>query len=203
MATIPYVKSPGTDFEIANITISSQTQAKKLIKKNAAAAPAAPATPAVPADLPASDPPVCSQVSKKMKLVLSDEHEEALLEFLQANPSIYDKTMTDYKLTGKKEALWQVQADLMGLTKDDIKLWFTTQRTLYRKLSKDGVSGEGAKQQTERQNWILAKFQFMGTHITRQAKPCQPASLWVKLVQKAPWSHRTRRGRLLPQQLVP
>ena len=115
----------------------------------------------------------------------SDEHEEALLDFLQANPAIYDKTMKEYKLAGKKEALWQVQANLMGLKKDEIKLWFTTQRTLYGKLTKDGVSGEGGKQRTERQNWILAKFQFMGTHITRQAKPRQPASLRVKLVQKA------------------
>ena len=78
----------------------------------------------------------------------------------------------------------QTQADLMGLTKQALQQWFKTQRTLFGKLSKDGVSGEGAKQRTERQDWILQKMRFMGRHINRQAKPHHPASIKMKLLIK-------------------
>ena len=137
-----------------------------------------------PLQLDPVDAPVCSQMKTK-RVVLNDEQEELLLDLLHSNPCIYDKTMRDYKLTVKKESLWQTQANLMGLSKQDVQQWFRTQRTLFGKLSKDGISGEGAKQRTERQQWILQKMQFMGTHFNRQAKPNHPASFRVKLVKKA------------------
>ena len=71
----------------------------------------------------------------------------------------------------------------MGLTKQTLQQWFKMQRTLYGKLTKDGVSGEGAKQRSECQEWTLEKLHFMGTQITRQAKTRQPASIKLKLAQ--------------------
>ena len=95
--------SPDSDYETATITISSQAK-KKVTKKAAAAAAATDPTADPPADPPADpaasgEPPVvmkpleldpadatvCSQTKR---LVLSDEQEELLLDFLHSNPSI-------------------------------------------------------------------------------------------------------------------
>ena len=102
---------------------------------------------------------------------------------MQNHPSIYDKTLKEYKVVAKKEALWQAKADLMSLTKKALQQWFKMQRTLYSKLTEDGFSGEGEKQRSECQEWTLEELCFMGTHITWQPKTRQPASINLKLAQ--------------------
>lgn len=111
----------------------------------------------------------CSQPSKRRKasLILSDDQEEDVIEWLKEHPVLYTKTMRDYKDRAKKMQLWEEKAKEMGLLNGmQLLTWYESMRTRLGKLTRS-KSGDGAKELTERQQWVLDKFDFLLHHISR------------------------------------
>ena len=89
-----------------------------------------------------------------------------MVEWLEANPIIYDKKLRTYKDTALKERIWQDIANDIGKPVVLLKTWYASMRSRYGRLSKK-KSGDGATQaeMTERDIWINRKFDFLRSHI--------------------------------------
>ena len=75
--------------------------------------------------------PVAQKKARVQRTTTSynDEEKEEIIEFLKANPSLYEKRRADYKNTQLKDCLWQRQADKMGTVVQELKTWYNSQRT--------------------------------------------------------------------------
>ena len=98
--------------------------------------------------------------------------EGEIVEWLQANPLLYDRGHTDYKSRHKKDRVMEEEAKRLGVTKDQLSRWIHTKRTRYGKLTKKiEKSGSGRVPLTDLDRWILDKFSFMSAHIVRLREP--------------------------------
>ena len=97
-----------------------------------------------------------SQKNKKSKVSvdLSKEDEELMVEWLEANPVIYNKKMISYKETAKKERLWLEKATEMGKSVNILKTWYASLRSRFGRLKKKS-SGAEDSEMTERDEWIF------------------------------------------------
>jgi len=95
---------------------------------------------------------------------LGIEDEEAMVEWLKEHPLLYNKKLASYKDKGKKDSLWAEQATLLGKDVLNLTVWYRSIRTRYGRLVKK-KSGTGAGERTDRDNWILEKFDFLKGHI--------------------------------------
>ena len=107
------------------------------------------------------------QSARNKALILSDEVEDALVEWIQQNETLYDKTKKGYRKTDDKKRLWQAKAEELNITYKALMVWYKSQRTRYAKLLIK-KSGQGAKMLTDREKWILDKWSFLKMFITRQ-----------------------------------
>uniref|UniRef100_UPI00358E8931 uncharacterized protein n=1 Tax=Myxine glutinosa TaxID=7769 RepID=UPI00358E8931 len=116
--------------------------------------------------------PVTEVAKKPAKdtVILTEEQEYDMVEWLSQNPLFYDKSMKSFREKAKKQALWVAKASEIGRSVDDLKQWLKSQRTKFSKLSTQGRSGEGAKVHTDREKWTLERFAFLGKHVVRQSK---------------------------------
>ncbi|KAH3826631.1 hypothetical protein DPMN_128540 [Dreissena polymorpha] len=85
-------------------------------------------------DAPVETPSPQDDAPKKTKFprttaTYTDQQKEEILDFLKANPSIYEKRRADYKNMQLKESLWQQQADKMGTSVLELKTWYNSQTT--------------------------------------------------------------------------
>ena len=87
-----------------------------------------------------------------------------MIEWLEANPVLYNKKLNLYKDTVKKEKLWRDKAVEMGKSVDVLKIWYSSLRSRYGKLKKLR-SGSGDGELTERDDWVLRNFEFLRPHI--------------------------------------
>ena len=78
------------------------------------------------------------QKQKKSKLVLdlSPEEEQDMVEWFESNPILYNRKLSSWKETVKKEKLWSDKSVEMGKTVDVIKIWYASLRCRYGKLKK-------------------------------------------------------------------
>lgn len=112
-------------------------------------------------DTDASSKETVNSKAKKSKLVvaLSPEEEQDMVEWLESNPILYNRKLSSYKETVKKEKLWSDKAVEMGKTVDVIKIWYASLRSRYEKLKKKR-SGSGDMELTERDEWVVRNFEF-------------------------------------------
>ncbi|XP_050711228.1 uncharacterized protein LOC126995584 [Eriocheir sinensis] len=105
-----------------------------------------------------------SQKSKKVKVQtdLSPEQEQIMVEWLEDHPILYNKKLSSYKDTAKKERLWLEKAAELGKPVLVLKTWYTSLRSRYGRLKK---SGDPDPELTEREEWILRVFEFLRPHI--------------------------------------
>ena len=108
-----------------------------------------------------------SSRKKASPLILGDEVEDELVEWIQQHESLYDKTKKGYRKTDEKKRLWQSKADELKITLQALMVWYKSQRTRYGKLL-EKKSGQGTKLLTDREKWILEKWSFLKIFITRQ-----------------------------------
>ncbi|KAK4323029.1 hypothetical protein Pmani_006265 [Petrolisthes manimaculis] len=102
-------------------------------------------------------------------LWLAPELERELAEWLHSNQFLYDRSCISYKDTQRKTQVLQEKAASLDppLTAAELRRWIHSMRTRYGRLTK-AKSGSGAsKPPTERDQWILQIFDFMGKHIVR------------------------------------
>lgn len=92
-----------------------------------------------------------------------------MIEWIQANPSIFNKAHADYKNTKKRDQLFADKAAQLGegLTGQDLYKWYLWQRTAFTKLIKRPASGSGTVLMTARQQWVVESMSFLKGHCTR------------------------------------
>ena len=109
------------------------------------------------------------QKRDKFAAVLSEGEEQTMVEWLEANPILYNKKLKTYKDTAKKEALWREKALEMQKEEALLKTWYTSLRTRYGRLRKF-CSGQEPPEMTERDLWIIRSFEFLKPHIVEVPK---------------------------------
>lgn len=99
---------------------------------------------------------------------LTDAEEVDVIEWIQANPSIFNKAHADYKNTKKRDQLFADKAAQLGegLTGQDLYKWYLGQRTAFTKLIKRPASGSGTVLMTARQQWVVESMSFLKGHCT-------------------------------------
>ena len=113
--------------------------------------------------------------AKKTPYHLDIDEEKLMLEFLQENPMLWDIKLTDYRMTDKKNKLWDDQGEKLGKTADHLKRWFKSLRDIYTRLDKK-KSGDGAPDLTEREQWIKDNFSFMKAATRHRPDPVNSVS---------------------------
>jgi hypothetical protein len=118
---------------------------------------------------------IVTQVARKKKLhaVLTEEEEEAMVDWLRDHPEIYNKKLKSYKDAQSKESAWREKALLLNIDVAILKTWYNSLRTRYGRLRKK-KSGDADPDHTDRDTWILRSFQFLAIHIVEVQKriPC-------------------------------
>ena len=104
---------------------------------------------------------------KKDPLYITDDQADDIIQWLKEHPCIYNKGLRDYRDTAKKSKLWQDKAKDLGLDPLRLQTWVDSMRSRFGRLTQT-KSGQGAKEHTERETWILQKFSFFAAHIARQ-----------------------------------
>ncbi len=82
-----------------------------------------------------------------------------------------------------KNRLWTAKSDELHIETAVLKTWFDSMQTRFGKLTKT-ASGDGAADNTERDQWILNCFDFVRQHIMR-IKGRTAGGLNAKLAQQA------------------
>ena len=118
---------------------------------------------------------------QKKKVVLPDIVEEEMVNWVKDNPVLYNKGAEYYKRGVDKKQLWADKAKEVGIPLADLQKWYETNRTRYGKISKR-KSGDGARQLTPRQQWVLKSFDFLKDHINRlQSRAAVDVSIFILL----------------------
>ena len=116
--------------------------------------------------------------SKRGGCMLSSRKEDSVAEWIADNPMFYNKKLNEYRNKSVKDRRWIKKAKEVGLTYAELHIWFKSMRTRFGKLVKMNKSGDGAKEHTERDKWILKAFNFLRTHIVT-VRSVQPLSVSV------------------------
>jgi len=53
---------------------------------------------------------------KLIKVLLEEDKEEEVLEWIKANPTLYDKSLKGYKNKSEKDAKWCIKAEEIGIS---------------------------------------------------------------------------------------
>ncbi|XP_062588499.1 uncharacterized protein LOC134250165 [Saccostrea cucullata] len=104
------------------------------------------------------------QSQKRSKTNLTDEQEDEMASWLEANEILYNKKLNAYKDFKKKDSLWESKAASLGKDVKTLKTWYRSIRTRYTRLL-HRKSGDGASELTERDRWILQNFAWLKVHI--------------------------------------
>ena len=110
-------------------------------------------------------------ISKRCRLVtaFADREEDAIIEFLQNHPEIYNKEHVRYADKYHKGALWVQVVKELRLDVNDVKYWYTSKRTTFGKVSKN-KSGQAPSSYTPRQKWVYDRMSFIRCHIRRKGE---------------------------------
>ena len=81
---------------------------------------------------------------------MSDEAEEEVVQWLQENPCLYDKTLKDYRNVAKKNKLWADKELELDIEKDRLATWVDSKKTQYGKLTAKKPSGGPSVRLTQR-----------------------------------------------------
>ena len=107
--------------------------------------------------------------ARSAAITLTPEVEDEMVEWIRGHPLLYDKHLSEYRKAAYKKQLWTDKAMSIGLTFKQVQTWYESVRTRFGKLIRDHKSGDGAKVYTEREQWLLDKFDFLRNHIYRHS----------------------------------
>ena len=110
---------------------------------------------------------------KSPSVLLTDEQERMLGQWLQEHPFLYDRGLTCFREVAKKTRLLAEKAKSLDppLTGPQLSTWLRSIRTRYARLTKGKSSRAAERDLTEREKWILSEFKFFRKHIFRHRKP--------------------------------
>ncbi len=140
---------------------------QKIVEAESAAAAATvlatASTSATTADI---EPPTGKK--RRKNLILTEELELNLADWLRCHPEIYSKRLPAFKDIAKKERLWEKKAAELQLESVTmLKTWYNSIRTRIGKLGKT-KSEAPAKELTERDLFLRSSFGFLSEHIARK-----------------------------------
>jgi hypothetical protein len=104
------------------------------------------------------------------------DEEDLMVDFLRDNPILWNIRLTDYRRKDKQEQIWGDQATKMDKNPELLKIWFKSLRDNHTRLLKK-KSGDGARELTERDEWVKLKFQFLKTVTRHRPEPCKSVSI--------------------------
>ncbi len=108
-----------------------------------------------------------SQRSKKGEaLFLTDALQEDVIDWMREQAIIY-KSLRDYWNSDKKRKLWADKAKAMRVDDHKLQTRMDSLKSRYGRLTQT-KSGQGVKEHTEREVWLLDKFSFLKSHIAHQ-----------------------------------
>lgn len=113
-----------------------------------------------------SQPAPKSKRTKRKALVLTEEQEVDLAEWIRIHPEIYSKGLKSYKDSGRKKKLWDDKAEELNIEYDVLRVWYESIRSKIGKLTAS-KSGSAAKEETDRDKFIMSNFGFLKEHISR------------------------------------
>ena len=122
----------------------------------------------------------CKKRNTPLPVTLTTEQELAMVTWMEANPMLYDKSITEYRYTHKKTEMWEAQPEKLKLSVKQIKKWYNSQRTRYGRLG-NTKSGQAAPKHTDRERWLTQAFSFLGSHIYRQPtrQSCSVSQIYI------------------------
>jgi hypothetical protein len=100
---------------------------------------------------------------------LSNEEQELVALFLERNDYLFNKKRGDHMKADKKNRAWEDLAKEMEKDAKSLTTFFDSIRTQIGKMRRT-KSGQGARDMTERQEWIWKRFQFLVPHIGQVKK---------------------------------
>lgn len=120
---------------------------------------------------------------RKKPLVLTEDQEIEMAEWLLNHPFVYTKSMKEYKNISKKNRLWDNKAEELDVESSDIlKTWYGSMRTRIGKIT-EKKSGSAKKDLTERDTFLMQHFRFLTTHISRvKARPACSVSTMIYVI---------------------
>ena len=104
-------------------------------------------------------------------VILEQQVENNLAAWFEEHEEFYNKRHSGFMNRAKKIKAMEEVAKDNNLTEEEVRVWWSSMRTTYGRLSRairDTPSGSGAKEPSERNQWILRTFKFLETHIIRQ-----------------------------------
>ena len=112
-----------------------------------------------------------SEKAKRKKTVtaFSEQQKEEIIEFLMRNEVLYSKRLSGFKDVTQKENLWAAQAAKMNSTVEQLKIWYSSMRTMMGRLKKrakkSGSEGDAITDMNSTEKWVWDKFSFLIPHI--------------------------------------
>ncbi|XP_071511360.1 uncharacterized protein [Diadema antillarum] len=106
---------------------------------------------------------------RKVQFVLEVHEEQLMCDFIRKNNILWDIKKTGYRRLDKKAKLWRDQAKIMGKTAQHLQGWFKSVRDTHTRLDRI-KGGEGARELTEREQWVKANFSFLKTVVRHRAR---------------------------------
>ena len=97
----------------------------------------------------------------------TEDQVQQLVEFVKANPAIYDKRNKEYSNNANKTDLWrECAAQFPGCEWLQCRKYFEKKRTAFGKIeAKEQKSGAAKKPRTRREDEIMSTWYFLGGHI--------------------------------------
>eukprot|EP00058_Branchiostoma_floridae_P024600 XP_002610090.1 hypothetical protein BRAFLDRAFT_125657 [Branchiostoma floridae] len=104
-------------------------------------------------------------------LELTEEEEEALVEWIRVHPEFYDRANRGFKGKEQKEELWKEKGRQLGVDYDLVKRWYMSMRT--RKTAKPKCNGDGTDEEL---NDGDDDEDRTGTPVSLQSTPGEPGT---------------------------
>ena len=114
------------------------------------------------ADIPTMEK---TKKTKKRGIVLTEEQEVAMGEWIRDHPHLFTKSLKLYKDIAKKTKLWDDKAKELDIEPESLRTWYESIRSRVGKLT--GKSGSATVDATMRDTFIRANFGFLTDHIAR------------------------------------
>jgi hypothetical protein len=110
------------------------------------------------------------RIIQRITRKLTDPEEVDVIEWIQANPSIFNKAHADYKKknTKKRDQLFADKSAEIGegFTGQDLYEWYLGQRAAISKLIQRPASGNSTFKMTARQQLVVESMSFLNGHCT-------------------------------------
>ncbi|XP_052785960.1 uncharacterized protein LOC128221386 [Mya arenaria] len=102
-------------------------------------------------------------------VIISEEDQDKIREFLLANDFLYDKHRDQWRDTQSRERKWEELSELIGRDAKDIKQWYQSTRSKLSEIKNKKVtpSGSGFEVEgvTDKARRLWERFQFLLPHI--------------------------------------